>query len=65
MTGAIHRPQRSTRIACSTRPTTPWALNRPRIGPVLRCRSAVRNTRLMLNSGAASDQLITPDSDSL
>ena len=65
MTGAIHRPQRSTRIACSTRPTTPRALNRPWIGRRLRCSRAVSSTRLMLNSGAASDQLITPESNSL
>ena len=62
MTGAIHRPQRSTRTACSTRPSTPSAdqlLDRPQASLQRRIEQDVVDE----NSGAASDQLITPESD--
>ena len=64
MIGDIHRPQRITRTACSTRPSSPPALNRPLIGRRLRSSSAVSSAKLMLNSGAAIDQLMTPASNS-
>ncbi len=65
MTGAIHRPQRSTRTACSTRPTKPRALKSCFSGDSERLNSAASTKKLIENSGAAMPQLMTPDSDSL
>ena len=65
MTGAIHRPQRSTLRVCSTTPMMPSRVNNPFSGARLRCRSELSRTMLTLKSGAASDQLITPESASL
>ena len=64
MIGAIHRPQRSTRMALSTSWRTPSSLNSLRSGLRSRFTSAVRKKRLMENSGAAKIHWITPDSDS-
>ena len=64
MIGAIHRPQRITLTASSTSPCAPAPENRPRIGLRLRSRIAVRKIALIANSGAANDQLMTPESDS-
>ena len=64
MIGAIHRPQRSTRTVRSTRPCTPGPLKKPLMGARLRSSNAVSNTALIANSGAASDQLMTPEIDS-
>ena len=65
MTGAIQRPHRSTRTACSTRLRKPLALTSCFSGPSERWNSAASTKKLIENSGAAIPQLITPDSDSL
>ena len=65
MTGAIHRPQRSTRTACSTRPSKPSALTSCFSGDSERWNRAASTKKLIEKSGAAMPQLMTPDSDSL
>ncbi len=64
MMGAIHRPQRCTRTAWVTTPASPSRVNRWRSGSRLRLKIAVSTIRLMLNSGAAIDQLMTPARES-
>ena len=65
MTGAIQSPQRSTRTVCSAMAMTPWRLAIRRTGAQLRAKRAVRKKKLTLKSGAARDQLMTPETDSL
>ncbi len=64
MIGAIHRPQRSTRTPSSTRLSRPGPLKRALMGARLRSSNAASRTALIANSGAASDQLMTPEIDS-
>ncbi len=65
MIGAIHKPQRMTRTVCATRPSIPAWLTSPLMGRRLRSNRQFNSTKLIPNSGAAIDQLITPASDSV